>query len=131
MQLLSSILSLVVLLLVARPSSQTFGTTSNSAAARVCVLRNCNLNSTVNVCGRNSWSSCRRFSNLCQMRYYQCVTSTTYTSVALTQCSGLSVGSSGTCRSSSSSSSLSSSSLLSGLSSSSSSNVVPIIIRRG
>jgi len=92
---------------------------SSSSTPKICVLRNCNWNSTTNACGRFGRSNlCNRFKNSCTLRYESCVGSTTYTAVRLSQCSGISVGSRGTCGGSSSSSS-------------SSSNVVPIIIRRG
>ncbi|XP_033250499.1 uncharacterized protein LOC108159802 [Drosophila miranda] len=96
------------------------GSTGNSnTGAKVCVLRNCSWNSTTNACGRYGSSNlCTRFKNSCVLRYQSCVSSTTYTSVSLSRCSGISLNSRGICGSSSSSSS-------------SSSNVIPIIIRRG
>nr|XP_016928412.1 uncharacterized protein LOC108008980 [Drosophila suzukii] len=98
------------------------GSSNSSSSPKICVLNNCNWNSSTNACARYGSSNlCNRFRNSCAMRYESCVSSSSvkYTAVSLSQCSGISVGSRGTCGGSSSSSS------------SSSSNVIPIIIRRG
>ncbi|BFG05105.1 uncharacterized protein DMAD_03920 [Drosophila madeirensis] len=97
----------------------TGSTINSSTGAKVCVLRNCSLNATTNACGRYGSSNlCTRFRNSCALRYQSCVSSTTYTAVALSRCSSISLNSRGICGGSSSTSS-------------STSNVVPIIIRRG
>ncbi|XP_016946799.1 uncharacterized protein LOC108022423 [Drosophila biarmipes] len=110
-----------VLLLVAFACMLPSGSSSSSSTPKICVLKNCDWNSDTNVCGRYGRSNlCNRFKNSCALRYESCVSSSSvkYTTVSLSQCSGISVGSRGTCGGSSSSSS-------------SSSNVTPIIIRRG
>ncbi|EDW77084.1 uncharacterized protein Dwil_GK22180 [Drosophila willistoni] len=95
---------------------------SSSSGAKICVINNCNYNSTTNACGRYGRSNlCRRFTNSCQLRYEACISSPSYTAVALSKCTNIKVGYRRACYGSSSSSSYSSSS----------SNVVPIIIRRG
>ncbi|XP_016993815.2 uncharacterized protein [Drosophila takahashii] len=97
------------------------GSSSSISTPKICVIRNCNWNSTTNACARYGRSNlCNRFKNSCTLRYESCVgsSSTTYTAVALSQCSGITVGNRGICGGSSSSSS-------------SSSNITPIIIRRG
>ncbi|XP_020801161.1 uncharacterized protein LOC110178366 [Drosophila serrata] len=94
------------------------GSSSSNSSPRICLIENCAWNSTVNTCARYGRSNlCNRFRNSCALRYKNCVSSTTYTSVNLSQCSGITVGNRGTCGGSSSSSS--------------SSNITPIIIRRG
>ncbi|XP_016981284.1 uncharacterized protein LOC108046212 [Drosophila rhopaloa] len=109
----------LVLLLLGFASAYSSGSSSGSSSPKVCVLKNCDWYSTTNACGKFGRSNlCNRFKNSCALRYENCVGSTTYTAVSLSQCSGISEGSRGTCGGSSSSSS-------------SSSNVKPIIIRRG
>lgn len=94
-------------------------TYSSSSSPRICLIQNCAWNSTVNACARMGRSNlCNRFRNACALNYQRCVSGTSYTNVSLSQCSGITVGNRGTCRSSSSTST-------------SSSNVIPIIIRRG
>ncbi|KAH8285041.1 hypothetical protein KR054_004250 [Drosophila jambulina] len=98
--------------------SNRFTSSSSSSTPRICLIQNCAWNSTVNTCARYGRSNlCNRFRNSCAQRYENCVSTTTYTTVALSQCSGITAGNRGICGGSSSSSS--------------SSNITPIIIRRG
>ncbi|EDV36190.1 uncharacterized protein Dana_GF12831 [Drosophila ananassae] len=116
---MKSVLRLATLLVILALAC-AYSSSSSSSSPKVCLLQDCNWSSTTNSCGKYGKSNlCTRFKNSCRMRYESCVSSTTYTSVSLSQCSGISVGARGICGGSSSSSS------------SSSSNVVPIIIRRG
>ncbi|XP_060659095.1 uncharacterized protein DDB_G0271670-like [Drosophila nasuta] len=121
---LSALLMLVYTVLI-DGLNYTTSSTSSSSGPKICVLSDCNYFSTSNVCGRYGSSNlCKRFNNSCLLRYEGCVSSVAYTTVSLSMCSGISVGTRRRCASSSSSSSTSSSS------SSSSSNVYPIYIRR-
>ncbi|KAH8347841.1 hypothetical protein KR084_001537 [Drosophila pseudotakahashii] len=119
---MKSTLSLsTVLFIVAFACVFSSGSSSSSSSPKICVLKNCDWNSSTNVCGRYGKSNlCNRFKNSCTLRYESCVSSSsiTYTAVSQSQCSGITVGNRGICGGSSSSSS-------------SSSNVTPIIIRRG
>ncbi|KAH8271501.1 hypothetical protein KR018_001769 [Drosophila ironensis] len=118
---MKSALCLTTLLVILSLACGFFSSSSSSSSSspKVCVIKNCNWNSTTNACGKYGKSNlCNRFKNSCALRYANCVSSTSYSSVSLSQCSSLSVNSRGICGSSSSSSS-------------SSSNITPIIIRRG
>ncbi|TDG50955.1 hypothetical protein AWZ03_002610 [Drosophila navojoa] len=74
----------------------------NGNSPRICVLENCNLFATNEVCARYGRSNlCKRFSNSCQVRYDTCVTSVTYTSVPISLCANIPVGTRRQCSSSS------------------------------
>ncbi|KAI8038373.1 uncharacterized protein LOC128254931 [Drosophila gunungcola] len=109
----------LVLLFLGYACAFLSSSSSSSSTPKICLIRNCAWNSTTNACARYGRSNlCNRFRNSCALRYETCASSTTYTAVSLSQCSGISVGSRGICGGSSSYSS-------------SSSNITPIIIRRG
>ncbi|KAL7736330.1 hypothetical protein ACLKA6_014802 [Drosophila palustris] len=89
---------------------------TSSSGPRICVLSNCNYNAVNNVCGRYGRSNlCKRFNNSCMLRYEACVSSVSYTTVSLSSCSGIPVGTRRQCA---------------GSSSSTSSNTAPIYIGR-
>ncbi|XP_030554444.1 uncharacterized protein LOC115758071 [Drosophila novamexicana] len=98
--------------------SSLIGSGTSSNTPRICVLSNCNYYSNSNVCGRYGRSNlCMRFTNRCLLRYEACVNSVTYTTVSLSMCSGIPVGTRRQCAGSTTSSS-------------STSNVQPIYISR-
>ncbi|KAH8401980.1 hypothetical protein KR009_008960 [Drosophila setifemur] len=111
-------LSTFLVLLAVACAFLSSSSSTSSSSPKICYINNCNATSTTNACGKYGKSNlCNRFKNNCALRYNSCISSTTYTAVALSQCSGISVNSRGICGGSSSSSS--------------SSNITPIIIRRG
>ncbi|KAH8398996.1 hypothetical protein KR222_010473 [Zaprionus bogoriensis] len=81
-------------------------TSTSSSTPKICILSDCNLYAVSNVCGRYGSSNlCKRFNNSCLLRYENCISSVNYTSVALSQCSGIATGSRRRCVTSSSSTS--------------------------
>ncbi|XP_023168803.2 uncharacterized protein LOC111598023 [Drosophila hydei] len=114
---LLAILSSAVLI-----NGQLFNSGSNllgsgsSNTPRICVLSNCNYYAVSEVCGRYGSSNlCKRFSNSCMLRYEACVNSVAYTTVSISMCSGIPVGTRRLCA---------------GSSTGSTSNIQPIYINR-
>ncbi|KAH8297155.1 hypothetical protein KR044_005557 [Drosophila immigrans] len=119
---LSALLMLLYTVLI-DGQNYTSSSLNSSSGPKICVLSNCNYFSVNNVCGRYGRSNlCKRFNNSCLLRYEACVNSVAYTSVSLSMCSGIPVGSRRQCAGTSTSTS--------SLTSSSSSNTQPIYISR-
>ncbi|KAH8384809.1 hypothetical protein KR093_008772 [Drosophila rubida] len=109
----SALLMLLYTVLIDAQNYTTSNLNSSNSGPKICVLSNCNYYSVNNVCGRYGRSNlCKRFNNRCLLRYEACVNSVAYTSVSLSMCSGIPVGTRRQCAGTSTSTSASSSNIL-------------------